>query len=59
MSDDKEKRGQQDRSRINLEEDYERQYWREKFGVTDEQLRAAVKLAGNNVQDVEQILKKN
>ena len=42
MSDDRSKRGSQDRNRINLSEDYEVQYWSEKFGVRPERLREAV-----------------
>jgi hypothetical protein len=47
MADDKSKRGQQDRNRINLNEDYEVQYWCEKFGVSPEQLRQAVQKVGS------------
>jgi len=43
MSDDRSKRGSQDRNRINLSEDYEVQYWSEKIGVRPERLREAVK----------------
>jgi hypothetical protein len=43
MADDKWKRGPQDRSRINTGEDYEVRYWSEKFGVSPDQLKAAVK----------------
>ena len=34
MSDDKMNRGEPDRSRINLDEDYEVSYWSERFGIT-------------------------
>ena len=53
MSDDKSKKGMQDRTRINTEEDYELRYWAEKFGVTRDQLKAAVKKVGNSAQAVE------
>ena len=33
MSDDKMNRGEPDRSRINLNEDYEVNYWSERFGI--------------------------
>ena len=43
MSDDKTARGPQDSSRIAMNEDYEVQYWTNKFGVTRERLQEAVK----------------
>lgn len=52
MSDNKQKKGQPDRSRISLSEDYEKQYWREKFGVSGQALAAAVRKVGNDPKDV-------
>ena len=49
MSDDLSKKGFQDRSRINMNEDHEVAYWTEKFGVTKEELQAAIDVAGTNV----------
>jgi Protein of unknown function (DUF3606) len=43
MSDDPTKKGRQDRSRVNTSEDYEVQYWSKKFGVSPDELKAAVK----------------
>ena len=57
MSDDRSKKGIQDRTRINTNEDYELRYWSEKFGVTHDQLKAAVKKVGNSVTAVEEELK--
>jgi hypothetical protein len=57
MSDDKSKRGPQDRSRISLGEDYELRYWSEKFGVSAERLKAAVKKVGNSAEAVEKELR--
>ena len=57
MSDDKSKKGPQDRNRINLSEDYEVRYWSEKFGVTPDRLRAAVEKVGNSAKAVEEELK--
>jgi hypothetical protein len=57
MSDDKSKKGPQDRNRINLSEEYEVRYWSEKFRVTPERLRQAVQKVGNSAQAVEQELK--
>ncbi|MDQ2666065.1 MAG: DUF3606 domain-containing protein [Gemmatimonadota bacterium] len=53
MADDKSNRGPQDRSRISLTEDYEVRYWTQKFGVTKEQLAAAVHAVGNSAEKVE------
>jgi Protein of unknown function (DUF3606) len=57
MTDDTSKRGPQDRSRINTSEDYEVRYWSEKFGVSPEQLKAAVRKVGNSAEAVEWELK--
>lgn len=57
--DSKDNRGPQDRSRINVNEDYELQYWTEKFGVSRDELRAAVEKAGVSALSVEEYLKKN
>ena len=56
MADDLSKKGPQDRSRINLSEDYEVRYWSEKLGVSAGQLRDAVKKVGNSATAVEQEL---
>lgn len=45
-------RGQPDRSRINIHEEWEIQHWSTKFGVTHEQLRAAVRAVGPMAHDV-------
>ena len=52
MSDDPTKRGTSDRSRINVNEEYEVQYWTEKWGVSGESLKAAVEKVGPSVADV-------
>jgi len=44
-------------NRINVTEDYEVRYWSEKFGVTAEQLLAAVQKVGNSAGAVESELK--
>lgn len=53
MSDDKTKTGGQDRTRINVNEAYELQDWSKKFGVTPDELRAAVHAVGNSADAVE------
>ena len=57
MADDKSKPGGQDRSRINVNEDYELRDWSKKFGVSAEQLKSAVKAVGDNAKAVEAHLK--
>lgn len=57
MSDDKTKSGGQDRTLISLNEQYELRDWAKKFGVTKEELTAAVKKVGNKAADVEAHLK--
>lgn len=46
MSDDKQNRGSPDRDRINVNEDYEVQYWTKALGVSPEALREAVAAVG-------------
>jgi len=57
MADDKSKPGGQDRTRINVDEDYELRDWSKKFGVTGDQLKAAVKAVGTSATAVEKHLK--
>ncbi|CAN7560936.1 DUF3606 domain-containing protein [Acidovorax sp. LjRoot129] len=59
MADDKTNSGGQDRTRISLSEDYEVRDWAKKFGVTPDELKAAVKAAGNDAKAVEAHLKGN
>ena len=56
MSDDKSQTGGQDRELISLSEDYEVRDWAKKFGVTEDDLRAAVARVGNRAEDVEREL---
>jgi hypothetical protein len=44
MPDDKQSRGGQDRTRIDVNEDYELRDWSKKFNVTPEKLRKAVEV---------------
>jgi hypothetical protein len=55
--DNKQNIGSPDRDRINVNEDYELQDWSEKFGVSRDELKAAVKAVGTSVKDVEDYLK--
>lgn len=58
MSDDKQNTGSPDRDRINVNEDYELQYWTKNLGVTSDQLKAAVKAVGPTAAAVRQHLGK-
>ena len=46
MADDLKNRGAQDRARVNIHEDHEVAYWTKKWGISKEQLAAAVEKAG-------------
>jgi hypothetical protein len=52
MADDLKDRGAQDRSRVNVHEDYEVRYWTQKWDVSKEQLTAAVQKVGVSVNAV-------
>lgn len=57
MSDDLNKKGTQDRSRINMNEPHEVSYWTDKFGVTKEELQKAIERTGSNsVTEIEKAL---
>jgi uncharacterized protein DUF3606 len=58
MSDDKSNRGARDRSRINMEQDYEVRDWTKSLGVTEAELSAAVKAVGNSAEKVREYLNK-
>ena len=56
--DSKKNAGTADRDRINVNEDYELRGWSEKFGVSKDELKAAVKEVGPMAKDVEAYFKK-
>ncbi|WP_426269267.1 DUF3606 domain-containing protein [Dyella kyungheensis] len=58
MSDDKTNRGPRDADRVNVNEDYEVRYWTKKWGVTEAQLKDAVRRAGVMAKDVAKALGK-
>jgi hypothetical protein len=58
MSDNLKNRGPQDRAPVNTSEAWELSYWTKEFGVTEEQLKAAVKAVGPMVTDVRKHLGK-
>lgn len=56
--DNKQKTGIADRSRINIHESYEVDYWANKFGISKDKLKAVVQTVGTAVAKVEAYLKK-
>jgi hypothetical protein len=58
MSDNLNDRGQQDRSRINMNEKWEVAYWTRELGVSEEELARAVQQAGNSANAVREHLKR-
>jgi len=57
MGDDLKNRGGQDRTRIDVSQEYELRDWSKKLGVTREQLKDAVQAVGTRAEDVERHLK--
>ncbi|GHD03474.1 hypothetical protein GCM10007320_63590 [Pseudorhodoferax aquiterrae] len=57
MADDKTKSGGSDRTRINVNEDYELRDWASKLSVTPERLKEAVQAVGSSADKVEQYLR--
>lgn len=57
MADDLNERGQQDRSRINMNEPWEVKYWTKELGVSQDELARIVRVAGNSVSAVRQHIK--
>jgi hypothetical protein len=58
VTDDKSKTGGPDRERINVNEDYELQYWTKALGVSADVVREAVKAVGPTAAAVRQHLGK-
>jgi 3-oxoacyl-[acyl-carrier-protein] synthase III len=56
MPDSKLNRGEPDRSKINMHEDYEVKYWTKHLGVTKDQLQQTVDKVGNSVSAVKKEL---
>jgi len=56
--DDKQKNGSADRTKININEGYELDYWSNKFGVSKDKLKAVVQTVGTSARAVEDYLKK-
>jgi hypothetical protein len=58
MSDNKSVRGPADAKRINVNEDYEVQYWTTELEITEDKLRETVKKVGVMAADVRKALGK-
>jgi len=58
MPDNLKRKGPEDPNTINTQQEWERKYWADKFGVTVDKLLSAVKAVGNSVVKVEAYLKK-
>lgn len=58
VADNKTQKGPADRSRVNINEAYEVEYWSQKFGVTPQELRDAEKKVGPMAADVQKALGK-
>jgi hypothetical protein len=52
MADNLQNRGPQDRNRINVNEPWELRYWTKELGLSEDELREAVKAAGPSVNAV-------
>jgi 3-oxoacyl-[acyl-carrier-protein] synthase III len=52
MADDKTRRGQPDRSKINMSEGYEVQYWTKHLGISREKLQQLIDKVGNSAAAV-------
>ncbi|HSV79068.1 MAG TPA: DUF3606 domain-containing protein [Ramlibacter sp.] len=57
MSDDKSRSGDQDRHRINVDQNYELAVWSKSLRVTPERLKEAVRAVGDHPDKVRQYLK--
>jgi hypothetical protein len=56
MADNLKKRGSPDTKTINMNEEWEKEYWKKKFKVTGQQLAGAVRAIGKSVKKVEKYL---
>ena len=58
MSDDRTNRGAADRSRVNINEDYELRDWSKRLGVSPEELKKAVQKVGTSAKAIRKHLGK-
>jgi Protein of unknown function (DUF3606) len=52
MSDNRLNRGQSDRSKINMSEDYEVKYWAKELGITRDELQKVIDKVGDSIAAV-------
>jgi hypothetical protein len=57
LADDLKKRGSPDSKTINMNEEWEKEYWKKKLHVSGQQLAGAVRAVGKSVAKVEKYLK--
>lgn len=57
MTNGRENRGEPDRSKVNVRESCEVEYWSKKFGVSPHELRRAVRSAGTSPLAVKAVLR--
>jgi hypothetical protein len=58
MADDLKQTGKPDDARINVDQEHELRYWSEQLGISRDELRKAVQMAGPIVKDVRKHLGK-
>lgn len=58
MSDSMQNRGEPDRSLISLSQDHEVAYWTRELGVSADELRTAVAMAGSSADVVRRFLRR-
>ena len=58
MGDNKTKTAPQDAARVNVNEDYELEYWSKRFDCSRDELKAAVKQVGVSADAVEGFFKR-
>jgi Protein of unknown function (DUF3606) len=51
------KRDYSDKTRIDMTQPYQVAYWKQRFGVSDQDLEAAVRAVGTSVKKIEAYLK--
>ena len=57
MADSRTKKDFRDRTRINMSEDYEKDYWKKRLKVSGQQLAGAIRAVGPSVKKVEDYLR--
>ena len=57
MADDLTQRGGSDRNRINVNQEHELRHWSQKFGVSPQQLKDAVRQVGDRADRVQEHLR--